>query len=146
MVSVITFSNDHALAIDVNCHHRHAVYACEEQQSLEFAGARAAYLEQADAIPHRAEGEAALLEFLPSRVNRILDLGSGDGRLLALVRLVHSHFHGIALDFSDAMIERLKERFASDLLVEVVRHDLDAPLQHSMPRLMRSFPASRSTT
>jgi len=87
-----------------------------------------AYLEQADAIPHRAEGEAALLEFLPPRVNRILDLGSGDGRLLALVRLVHSHLHGIALDFSDAMIERLEERFANDPFVEVVRHDLDAPL------------------
>lgn len=87
-----------------------------------------AYLEQADFIPHRAEGEAALLEFLPPRVNGVLDLGSGDGRLLALVRLVHSHLHGIALDFSDAMIERLEERFASDPLVEVVRHDLDAPL------------------
>ena len=87
-----------------------------------------AYLKQADAIPHRAEGEATLLEFLPPRVNRILDLGSGDGRLLALVRLVHPHLHGIALDFSDAMIERLEERFANDPLVEVVRHDLDAPL------------------
>ena len=58
-----------------------------------------AYLQQADAIPHRAEGEAALLEFLPLRVNRVLDLGSGDGRLLALVRLVHSNLHGTALDF-----------------------------------------------
>jgi SAM-dependent methyltransferase len=87
-----------------------------------------AYLEQADSIPHRAEGEAALLEFLPPRVNRILDLGSGDGRLLALVRLVHSHLRGIALDFSDEMIKRLEARFADDPLVEVVRHDLDAPL------------------
>jgi len=87
-----------------------------------------AYLEQADNIPHRAEGESALLEFLPPQVNRILDLGSGDGRLVALVRLVHSHLQATALDFSDAMIERLEERFASDPLIEVVRHDLDAPL------------------
>jgi SAM-dependent methyltransferase len=86
-----------------------------------------AYLEQADAIPHRAEGEAALLEILP-RVNRVLDLGSGDGRLLTLVRLVHPHLHGIALDFSDAMIERLEKRFANDPRIEVLRHDLDAPL------------------
>ena len=86
------------------------------------------YLAQADAIPHRAEGEAVLLEFIPPRVTRILDLGSGDGRLLTLVRLVHPHLHGVALDFSDAMIQRLKERFATDRSIEVVRHDLDAPL------------------
>jgi len=86
------------------------------------------YLAQADAIPHRAEGEAVLLEFLPPRVTRVLDLGSGDGRLLALVRLVHPHLHGMALDFSDAMIQRLEERFANDPSVGVVRHDLDASL------------------
>ncbi|PYR46741.1 MAG: methyltransferase [Acidobacteria bacterium] len=86
------------------------------------------YLAQADAIPHRAEGEAVLLEFLPPRITRVLDLGSGDGRLLALVRLVHPHLHGMALDFSDAMVQRLEERFANDPSVGVVRHDLDAPL------------------
>jgi len=87
-----------------------------------------AYLAQADAIPHRAEGEAALLEFLPPRVTRVLDLGSGDGRLLELVRMVHPHLYGVALDFSDAMIARLEERFATDRSITVVRHDLDAPL------------------
>ena len=87
-----------------------------------------AYLAQAAAIPHRAEGEAALLEFLPARVTRVLDLGSGDGRLLALVRFVHPHLQGVALDFSDAMIQRLEERFSADPSIAVVRHDLDAPL------------------
>jgi tRNA (cmo5U34)-methyltransferase len=87
-----------------------------------------AYLAQADTIPHRSEGEAVLLEFLPSRVTRVLDLGSGDGRLLALVRMVHPCLQGVALDYSDAMIERLEERFAIDPSIEVVRHDLDAPL------------------
>jgi SAM-dependent methyltransferase len=86
------------------------------------------YLAQADTIPHRAEGEAVLLEFLPSCVTRALDLGSGDGRLLALVRIVHPNIQGVALDFSDAMIQRLEERFAMDPSIEVVRHDLDAPL------------------
>jgi len=84
-----------------------------------------AYLQQADAIPHRAEGEAAVLEFLPPRLNRILDLGSGDGRLLTLVRLVHPHLQGVALDFSDAMLERLEERFANDPSVET-RADLES--------------------
>src|SRR6266581_3623512 len=62
-----------------------------------------AYLAQADTIPHRAEGEAVLLEFLPPRVSRVLDLGTGDGRLLTLVRFVKPHVHGVALDFSEAM-------------------------------------------
>jgi hypothetical protein len=44
------------------------------------------YLKRADSIPHRREGEATLLEFLPERVGRFLDLGSGGGRLLVLVR------------------------------------------------------------
>jgi SAM-dependent methyltransferase len=86
------------------------------------------YLSHADSIPHRAEGERALLEYLPDRVGRVLDLGSGDGRLLALVRLEHPQAGAVALDFSDTMIDRLHARFDADANVEVVRHNLDAPL------------------
>src|SRR5262245_47701039 len=87
-----------------------------------------AYLAQADSIPHRTEGEAALLEYLPPTTTRLLDLGSGDGRLLALVRLVHPHATAVALDFSELMLERLETRFATEPSVAVVRHDLDAAL------------------
>ncbi len=38
------------------------------------------YLRRADSIPHRVEGEATLLEFVPVEAHRILDLGSGGGK------------------------------------------------------------------
>jgi len=87
-----------------------------------------AYLARADGIPHRTEGEAVVLELLPSPVRRVLDLGCGDGRLLALVRLAHPEAGGVALDFSPAMIEAAGTRFAGDPRVSIVRHDLNEPL------------------
>ncbi len=88
----------------------------------------AKYLGRANAIPHRPEGERALLEQLPSDMHRVLDLGSGDGRLLELVLLAYPTAHGVALDFSPPMLEQLRERFGSDDRVEVVAHDLAEPL------------------
>jgi SAM-dependent methyltransferase len=87
-----------------------------------------AYLAQADAIPHRAEGEKSLLECLRMPARKILDLGSGDGRLLTLVRLVYPDARAVALDFSETMIELLRTRFGDDPRVDVVRHDLNVTL------------------
>jgi SAM-dependent methyltransferase len=87
-----------------------------------------AYLARADGIPHRTEGEAVVLELLPPRVGRVLDLGCGDGRLLALVLLARPHAAGVALDFSPAMIDASKTRFGGDERVAVVQHDLNEPL------------------
>src|SRR5262245_48223656 len=101
-----------------------------------------AYLEQADAIPHRTEGEAALIECLPREVGRVLDLGSGDGRLLALVLLVHQEASATALDFSSAMLDRLRERFSGNPRISVVPHDLDAALPsfpHRFDAVVSSF-------
>src|SRR5215467_2509991 len=86
------------------------------------------YLERADTIPHRVEGEATLLECLPTRVERVLDLGSGDGRLLATVRRARPDVHAIATDFSPAMLQRLEQRFARDPRVVVTPHDLSTAL------------------
>jgi tRNA (cmo5U34)-methyltransferase len=54
------------------------------------------YLAKADAIPHWT----VLLECLPPLVSRVLDLGSGDGRLLGLVKLARPVETAVALDFS----------------------------------------------
>jgi len=86
------------------------------------------YLAHADSIPHRTEGEAELLECLPATIERVLDIGSGDGRLLALVKLARPTAAAVALDFSETMLARLRERFAGDASVHVVGHDLDRPL------------------
>jgi tRNA (cmo5U34)-methyltransferase len=86
------------------------------------------YLERADTISHREEGEAALLEFLPAGGRRILDLGTGDGRLLALVRRQHPRTEAVAVDFSPAMLEAAQRHFAGESSVSVVAHDLDEPL------------------
>jgi tRNA (cmo5U34)-methyltransferase len=86
------------------------------------------YLARGDAIPHRTEGEAELLEWLPRSPARVLDLGSGDGRLLALVRLARPDAEAVALDFSETMLERLRVRFDGDSRVSVVAHNLDDPL------------------
>ena len=86
------------------------------------------YLSRADSLPHRTEGEAALLDFIPQKVKRILDLGSGDGRLLALLLIERQDTEGISLDFSPTMIKAASERFKNDPNVQVVEHNLDNPV------------------
>jgi tRNA (cmo5U34)-methyltransferase len=86
------------------------------------------YLQRADLISHRGEGEGALLEFIPSGTRRILDLGTGDGRLLALVRQEHPETEAVAVDFSPAMLEAARKRFSADSRVAIVEHNMDAPL------------------
>lgn len=86
------------------------------------------YLARADRIPHRTEGEAVLLEFIPQKVQRILDLGIGDGRLLALIRIERRDAECIALDFSATMLEAARERFRGEPKIQVVEHNLDFPL------------------
>jgi tRNA (cmo5U34)-methyltransferase len=86
------------------------------------------YFNRADSIPHRTEGESALLEFIPQTTRRVLDLGTGDGRLLALVKREHPNTEAVAIDFSPAMLEAAKKRFAGDSSIAVVAHNLDDPL------------------
>jgi tRNA (cmo5U34)-methyltransferase len=86
------------------------------------------YLGQADEFPRRAEGESVLLEHVPRAARRILDLGTGDGRLLALLRIDRPEMLGVGLDFSEVMLEAAAKRFAGDERSELVEHDLDEPL------------------
>lgn len=86
------------------------------------------YLRRADSVPHRVEGEATLLEFIPASPKRILDLGSGAGRLLALVKAARPHAEFVALDFSPTMLAELHKLFGAEAAVKIVAHDLANPL------------------
>src|SRR5512140_935113 len=96
-----------------------------EWQTIEHA---LAYLARADKLPHRTEGEKVLVEQIPISAKRVLDLGTGDGRLLALIRLNNPAVEGVALDFSDTMIEQAKKRFSGDCKVSVFKHDFSQSL------------------
>lgn len=86
------------------------------------------YLRRAETIPHRGEGEAALLELLPTGAPRILDLGTGAGRLVALVKNVRPAARFVALDFSATMLAAARNAFGSDESVTIVQHDFDETL------------------
>jgi tRNA (cmo5U34)-methyltransferase len=86
------------------------------------------YLRRADEYPRRAEGESVLLEHVPHNVRRVLDLGTGDGRLLALLQIDRPGMRAVGVDSSDVMLEAARARFTSDERVELVRHDLAEPL------------------
>lgn len=87
-----------------------------------------AYLARATRIEYRSAGEAVLLEEVPAGTSRVLDLGSGDGRLLDAVLQARPRATGVALDFSPPMLDRLRQRFETASSVEIVAHDLERPL------------------
>jgi tRNA (cmo5U34)-methyltransferase len=84
-------------------------------------------------IPHRLLAEEMLLVALPERVGRFLDLGTGDGRLLAAIRERHSDARAVGLDASEPMLARAADRFDGDPLVELRLHDLGLPLGDAGP-------------
>jgi tRNA (cmo5U34)-methyltransferase len=99
------------------------------------------YLRRADSIPHRVEGEATLLEFVPHDVKRILDVGSGDGRLLALVKAARPQAEFLGIDFSPAMLQAAQKRFAGDSSVAILAHDFatELPLMGRFDCVVSSF-------
>ncbi len=86
------------------------------------------YLRRADGHGRRSEGEGALLEHVPLQARRVLDLGTGDGRLLAMLQRERRTMRGLGIDSSPVMLEAARERFTGADWVELVAHDLTDPL------------------
>jgi len=84
-------------------------------------------LDIVDAVPHRTEGEAVLLEHVPTDAKRVLDLGTGNGRLLKMIKANRPTIRGIGLDISPTMLMVAQESFAmdKDKSLKVIEHDLN---------------------
>jgi tRNA (cmo5U34)-methyltransferase len=87
-----------------------------------------AYLARVDGMPHRAEGDGVLDEVVPAGALRILDLGCGDGRLSALLRVRRPDAHLTLLDVSPPMLTAVRQRFAGDPRADIRARDLADPL------------------
>jgi SAM-dependent methyltransferase len=61
-------------------------------------------------------------------VNRVLDLGSGDGHMIALLRERWPDAAAIGLDLSPALVDAAQRRFGGAEEVRVEAHDLMQPL------------------
>ncbi|MGC1132770.1 MAG: class I SAM-dependent methyltransferase [Nitrososphaeraceae archaeon] len=79
-------------------------------------------------IPHRSEGESVLMNHLPEDTKRILDLGTGDGRLIRLIKTNRPDTEAVGLDVSPTMLKSTREHFANDPRVKFIEHDLGQPL------------------
>ncbi|HEY0632754.1 MAG TPA: class I SAM-dependent methyltransferase [Thermoleophilaceae bacterium] len=88
----------------------------------------ARYLDRADEFPRRVEGERVLLDHVPTGTRRVLDIGTGDGRLLAMLQGDRADMRGVGIDLSKHMLEAAARRFAGDGRVELVEHNLAHPL------------------
>jgi SAM-dependent methyltransferase len=91
------------------------------------------YLRRLEDIPHRQEGEATLIEEIPKHARRILDLGCGDGHLLAILLSHCADASGVGVDFSATMLKEAERRFLGHPCVSLVMHNLDS----SLPELGR---------
>ncbi len=83
------------------------------------------YLERANRIPYRGQGEQVLRDVIPNTTRRVLDLGTGDGRLIRLLKRKIPTLKSVAIDFSPPMLKTLKLQFRNDNSVTILQHNLD---------------------
>ena len=89
------------------------------------------YLTRANSIPHRSEGESVLLEHVPYNARRVLDLGTGNGRLIKILKEQRPNIEeAVAIDFSPFTLKAIQENFSGDSSVKVIEYDLTESLPY----------------
>ena len=86
------------------------------------------YLARQDTIPHRTEGEAVLVAHIPRSARRILDLGTGDGRLIALLRQDRPELEALGLDVSRPMLAAARKQLGAEDRITLLHHDMNRQL------------------
>jgi len=81
------------------------------------------YLTRTAGVERLAEGDRALLELIGPATRRVLDLGTGDGRVLALIAGKLPAIEGVGIDSSELMLSAAAERFAGDSRFTLREHD-----------------------
>ncbi len=67
------------------------------------------FLKKADIMPHRSEGENTLFDHIPKGAIRVLELGTGDGRLLRLLKNQPPDIRAVAMDVSPIMLDSARK-------------------------------------
>jgi tRNA (cmo5U34)-methyltransferase len=86
-----------------------------------------------EGLPHAVEAERMLVDHLiPGEANRILDLGSGDGHMIEVLRERWPDAAAIGLDLSPALVDAARQRFDGTGDVCIETHDLMQPLPEGL--------------
>jgi ubiquinone/menaquinone biosynthesis C-methylase UbiE len=64
------------------------------------------------------------MDHLPENTKRVLDLGTGDGRLIRLIKMNRPDIDAVAIDVSPTMLKSAREHFANDPRVKIMEHNL----------------------
>jgi tRNA (cmo5U34)-methyltransferase len=88
-----------------------------------------------EGMPYAADAERMLVErLIRGKVSRILDLGSGDGHMIATLRERWPDAAAVGLDLSPALVDAASQRFAGADGVDIAVHDLMRPLPDDLGR------------
>ncbi len=82
-----------------------------------------------EGLPHAVDAEKMLVEHLArGEVGRVLDLASGDGHMIAVLRERWPDAAAIGLDHSPALVDAARQRFSDAEAIRIEAHDLMQPL------------------
>jgi SAM-dependent methyltransferase len=112
-----------------------AVVSSGKEWSAEGTGAR--WLGTRPRIPRWEETEAVVLDDVIGRrrVDRVLDLGTGNGHMLAALREAYPGAEGVGIDISSSLLAAARQRFDGDRGVRLIKRDL----ARSLPGDLDSF-------